>query len=317
MRIAALLLLLASCLPLAAAAQELAGPRPLVVAADPVLRLGDIFEGAGPRAAQPVGAAPAPGQRLVIEAPQLLALARAHGLAWRPLSAQERVVVERPGQAVPREEILAALRAALLVHGLDAEAELELGPLTSPMVPPGTPPQLAAEAASLDPARSRFGATLVVMAEGMPVLRQRVAGRVVATLPAVVATRRLALGEVVGPGDVRLVRLRAERVRPGTVERPGQVIGQQLRRPMGAEAPFLSADLAPPALVEKNALVTMEVEAPGLALTAQGRALEAAPRGALVPVMNLASRTVVEGQVIGPGRVRVAMGAAPLRAEAR
>ncbi|MCB4823716.1 flagellar basal body P-ring formation chaperone FlgA [Roseicella sp. GB24] len=151
----------------------------------------------------------------------------------------------------------------------------------------------------------------------MPVLRQRVAGRVVATLPAVVATRRLALGEVVGPGDVRLVRLRAERVRPGTVERPGQVIGQQLRRPMGAEAPFLSADLAPPALVEKNALVTMEVEAPGLALTAQGRALEAAPRGALVPVMNLASRTVVEGQVIGPGRVRVAMGAAPLRAEAR
>jgi flagella basal body P-ring formation protein FlgA len=316
MRIPALLLLLASCFP-AAMAQDLAGPRPLVVAADPVLRLGDIFEGAGPRAAQPVGAAPAPGQRLVIEAPQLAALARAHGLAWRPLSAQERVVVERPGQAVQREEIQAALRAALLVHGLDPEAELELGPLTPPMVPPGAPPQLAAEAASLDPARSRFGATLVVMAEGMPVLRQRVAGRVVATLPAVVATRRLALGEVVGPGDVRLVRLRAERVRPGTVERPEQVVGQRLRRPMGPDAPFLHADLAPPALVEKNALVTMEVEAPGLALTAQGRALEAAPRGALVPVMNLASRTVVEGQVIGPGRVRVAMGAAPLRAEAR
>jgi flagella basal body P-ring formation protein FlgA len=309
MRIITLLLLLA----LPAAAQELAGPRPLVLAEDPVLRLGDVFEGAGVRAAQPIGAAPAPGRRLVIEAAQLAALARAHGLPWRPLSAQERVVVERPGQAVPREEIAAALREELLGHGLDPEAELQLGPLAPAMVPPGTPPRLAVEATSLDPATGRFGGVLVVMAEGMATHRQRVAGRALPTLPVVVATRRLALGEVVGPGDARLVRLRAERVRPGTAERLDQVVGQQIRRPMGAEAPFLRADLAPPALVERNALVTMMVEAPGLALAAQGRALEAAPRGGLVPVMNLASRTVVEGQVMGPGQVRIAMGAAPLR----
>ena len=103
---------------------------------DATLRLGDIFEGAGPRAGQAIGAAPAPGRRLVIEAAQLAALARAHGLAWRPLSAQERVVVERPGQVLPREEIAAALRAELLRLGLDPEAELDLGPLSPPMVPP-------------------------------------------------------------------------------------------------------------------------------------------------------------------------------------
>jgi flagella basal body P-ring formation protein FlgA len=33
----------------------------------------------------------------------------------------------------------------------------------------------------------------------------------------------------------------------------------------------------------------------------------------MVPVMNLASRAVVEGQVIGPGRVRVALGAVPMQ----
>ena len=90
----AILLLLLLALP--AAAQDLAGPRPLVVVEDATLRLGDVFEGAGPRTAQAIGAAPAPGRRLVIEAPQLAALARAHGLPWRPLSAQERVLVERP-----------------------------------------------------------------------------------------------------------------------------------------------------------------------------------------------------------------------------
>jgi flagella basal body P-ring formation protein FlgA len=180
------------------------------------------------------------------------------------------------------------------------------------MVPPAAMVRLAAESPSLDPASGRFAATLVVMAEGMPTGRLRLAGRALPTQPAVVATRRLALGEVVGPGDARLVRLRAERVRPGMAQRLDQVVGQQLRRPMGGELPFMAADLGAPSLVERNALVTMLLEAPGLSLTVQGRALEAAPRGGLVPVMNLMSRSIVEGQVVAPGRVRVAMGAAPV-----
>jgi flagella basal body P-ring formation protein FlgA len=217
---------------------------------------------------------------------------------------------------VPREEIDAALRADLSRMGLDPDAELDLGPLLPPVVPPAALAHVSAESAALDAATGRFSATLVVLAEGMPTVRMRLAGRAVPTQPAVVATRRIALGEVVGAGDARLVRLRAERTRPGTAQRLDQVVGQQLRRPMAAEMPFVSADLSAPAMVEKNALVTLVLEAPGLALSAQGRALEAAPRGAVVPVMNLASRSVVEGEVVGPGRVRVPMGAAPLAAAA-
>ena len=198
--------------------------------------------------------------------------------------------------------------------GLDPDAELDLGPLLPPVVPPAAVAHLSAENTALDAATGRFSATLVVLAEGMPTLRMRLAGRAVPTQPAVVATRRIALGEVVGAADVRLVRLRAERMRPGTAQGLDQVVGQRLRRPMAAEMPFVSADLVAPAMVEKNALVTVVLEAPGLSLSVQGRALEAAPRGALVPVMNLASRNVVEGEVVGPGRVRVATGATPIAA---
>jgi flagellar basal body P-ring formation protein FlgA len=302
--------------PSLAFAQEMAAPRPLSVVEDAVLRLGDVFENAGERATQAIGAAPAPGRRLVLDVAQLSALARAHNLSWRPLSAHERVVVERPGRAVPREEIDAALRADLSRMGLDPDAELDLGALLPPVVPPAALAQLSTENTTLDAATGRFSATLVVLAEGMPTVRMRLAGRAVPTQFAVVATRRIGLGEVVGPADARLVRLRAERVRPGTAQRLDQVVGQQLRRPMTAEMPFASADLAAPAMVEKNALVTMVLEAPGLSLSRRGRTLEAAPRGAVVPVMNLASRSVVEGEVIGPGRVRVLMGAAPLAAHA-
>lgn len=304
-RMLALLALLAGSAQ--AAEESVVALRPLAVVDEPVLRLGDLFEGVGAaRAGVTIGAAPLPGRRLVLEAPQLAALARAQGVAWRPLSAHERAVVERPGRPVPREEIEAALRAELLRLGMEAEAELDLGPFLPPMVPPSAPLHLTVEGVSFDAANGRFAATLVVMAEGMPTLRQRLGGRAAATVPAVVATRRLAQGEVVRPEDVREVRLRAERVRPGAAQDAAQVVGQQLRRPIGGGMVFMAGDLGPPALVERNALVTIVLEAPGLLLTAQGRALEAAPRGGTVPVRNLASDRVVEAQVIGPGRVRVA-----------
>jgi flagellar basal body P-ring formation protein FlgA len=311
-----LLALLAIAAPGLAAAQEMAAPRPLSVVEDAVLRLGDVFENAGERATQAIGAAPAPGRRLVLDVAQLSALARAHNLPWRPLSAHERTVVERPGRPVPREEIDATLRADLSRMGVDPDAELDLGPLLPPVVPPAAIAHLSAENTTLDAATGRFSATLVVLADGMPTLRMRLAGRAVPTQPAVVATRRIGLGEVVGPADARLVRLRAERVRPGTAQSLDQMVGQQLRRPVTADMPFASADLAAPSLVEKNALVTLVLEAPGLSLSAQGRALEAAPRGGVVSVMNPASRSVVEGTVVGPGRVRVLIGSAPALAAA-
>jgi len=310
MRAALSLALLLSAAP--AAAQDVVFLRPHAVVEDGVLRLGEVFEGLdAERAARPIGAAPAPGRRMVLEAEQLVRLARAHGIAWRPLVARERAVVERPGRPLPRTEIEAALRAELGPLGLDPEAALELGGFLPPLVPPGAPVSLGAEGATLEPANGRFAATLVVAAEGMPLLRQRIAGRAVATVPAVVPVRRLALGEVVREGDLRVIRLRAELARGAMAQDPAQLIGKQVRRPLGAEAPVLLADVAPPTLVERNALVTLVLEAPGMQLAAQGRALEAAPKGEMVRVMNLASQAVVEGVVVAPGRVRIALAAAP------
>lgn len=302
-----LLLLLAA----PAAAQQAVAIRPVAVVEGTTIRLGDLFEGAGAKAETPIGTAPPPGRRLVVEPPQLFAIARLHGLTWRPLSAGERVVIERPGRPVGRAEVEEVLRADLLRLGLAPEAELDLGTFAPPMVPPAAIVQLALEGLSYDDAQARFGATLVVTADGAATQRVRLAGRALATVPVVLATRRMALGDVVRAADVRLGRMRAERVRPGAAERPEQVVGQQLRRPQAEGQPVLTSDLGPPAVVAKNALVVMVVEAPGLSLSAQGRALDAAPLGGLVQVLNLESHAVIEAQAIGPGRVRVAIGATP------
>ncbi len=289
-----------------------AQPRPHVQLEAEVLRLSDIFENAGPRGAATLAAAPAPGQRMVLPARNLFNLARQYGLDWRPVTGLEQVVIERPGQPVPRDEIEALLREELLSHGVPTEAEIELPGLVSPMVPAGGFFRLALEGLVVEQPRLRFGATLLVMADGMAAQRMRLVGRAVPTVPVVVATRRLALGEVLGPGDVRLTRLRAERVRPGMADAMEQVVGQELRRPMGEGQGVALLDLGPPAIVQRNAVVLLELDAPGLQLAAQGRALAPAALGETVRVMNLTSRTVVEGVAVAPGRVRVAFGAMPI-----
>lgn len=283
---------------------------------DQVLRISDIFEGSS-RGDVVVGAAPNPGQRIVIEASQLAGIARRFNVEWRPISGSERSVIERPGQALSRDAAIEVLRAELLGLGLPADAELELAAFSPPILPLNALPRLSAEGGSYENASNRFAATLIVMADGMPSIRMRVVGRAIATAPAIVATRRLATGDVVKPDDVRLMQLRAERVRPGTAQRLEDVVGKQLRRPIGTDLPFMTADLMTPHIIAKNEVVLMIVEGPGLSLTTQGRALEAAPRGGRLSVMNLSSRNVVEAEAIGPGRVRVSLGAGPLRSAAR
>jgi flagella basal body P-ring formation protein FlgA len=288
------------------AAAELAQPRPHAVVEDAVVRLSDLFDGAGPRGAAVLGPAPAPGRRQVVEAAQLHAIALSNGVAWRPVGGAERVIIERPGRPLPLAEVAERLREALR---LDDGTDVELPGFAPPVVPATGQPRIMVEQVAMEATGGRFTATLTILAEGMPTQRIALAGRVVQTVPVVVAARRLALGEVVGPGDVRVERIAASRLRPGAVQRPDQVLGQALRRPAAADQPMLLADVAAPVAVERGATVTMLYEAPGLALSAQGRAMEAGPRGATVPVMNLSSRIVVEAQVVGPGRVRVAAGA--------
>ena len=56
----------------------------------------------------------------------------------------------------------------------------------------------------------------------------------------------------------------------------------------------------------------MVLDSPGIALTAQGQAMEGGAIGERIRVLNPVSRAVVEAEVTGSDRVRVAPGAMPL-----
>lgn len=300
--------LLASALAAQAGAATL---RPITTLAAPVVRLSDLFDGLGEDSSVVLGPGPAPGGRIVVEAAQLAAIARQFGVAWRPVG-QERAVLERPGRLLPREDVAAALRAALAGVGAPEDGELELPGYAAPLVPAEAAVRAEVEQMEYDGATGRFTATVSVAGEGMLTQRQRVAGTLHEMAEVPVPVRRLAPGAVLRASDVTMARVRVAQLRGEVARLPEQIVGRALRRNVAPGQAVALADLVRPTLVAKGARVVMQLAAGGLSMTAQGQALEPGALGERIQVLNPASRAVLEVEVIGPDRVRVAAGSAPI-----
>ncbi len=298
-----------SFVPTQAAAASL---RPLATVDAEIVRVGDLFDDAGPAADTPLLRAPAPGRRYVLEAVWLAETARVHHVAWRPQHRFERVVVERLGRVVPGAEILAAVQTALEAAGAPKNAQLELGGRApDAALALDAQPTLDVQSLAFDPPSGRFSA--VVVAGGGHASAQRIAlaGRLVATRAVPVLRRPLGAGEVIRKDDLAWVQLRADAIKPEIALDPDKLVGQSPRQRLAANQPIKEADVRPPLLVARNGAVTVLLRSGNMSLSAQGKSLDDGARGETVRVLNLQSRRTIEAQVTGPDTVAVA---APSRA---
>lgn len=291
--------------------------RPMTTLASPMVRVADLFDDAGSSAARVLGNGPAPGARIVIEAAQLAAIARQFGVEWRPNGGNERAVLDRPGRMLPREDVVAALRAAFAATGAAADGEIDLPGFTTPLMPTEIRTAVAVEQLDIDGASGRFTALLSITGEGMSAIRQRASGTLIEMIEVPVAARRLVAGALLRADDLRTVRIRANLVQGEIVRSAAQIDGLAPRRQINAGQPVPVAELTRPMVVGKGAKVAMQLSAPGLQLLAQGQALEAGAMGDRIQVLNTASRAVVEAQVVGVDRVRVEPGSVPMLTDGR
>jgi len=276
----------------------------------PRVKLSDLFDDAGAEADRVLGPGPAPGGRIVVEAAQLAAIAHQFGVDWKPASNADRAVLDWPGRPLAREAVLAALREALTASGVDEQAcEIDLAGYTPPVVPFDGELHPLVSQLDYDRGSGRFSAVLSVTGEDVQPINSRITGRVDEMIALPVATSRLAAGAVLGEEDVHIAMVPARLAGRGVAHAAEEAIGQQLRHPVAAGQPLLLADLMRPAVVRRGADILMQLDSPGIALTAQGRALEAGAIGERIRVLNPVTHAVIEAQVIGPDRVRVAPGA--------
>jgi flagella basal body P-ring formation protein FlgA len=286
-------------------------PNTVVTLTAPVIRVADLFANAGPQADRVLGASPAPGQRIVVGADQLAAIAAAYQVPWQPDGTDPQVVLASPGRALPAAVLNAAIAGAVASSGGPADAAITLPDFAPPMVPPGGDPDITVTGMDFDPGTGNFTASVIVSAAGMAPLALSLSGLAEASVAALVATHSLAAGQVVSAGDVTMARL-PENQAANAIASPQAAIGMTTTSGIDAGAALAENDLTTPVLVAKGASVILSLTIPGMNLTAQGIALGAGGIGAVVPVLNAASHAVVQAVITGPDAASIAPGSTPL-----
>ncbi|MEL6316930.1 MAG: flagellar basal body P-ring formation chaperone FlgA [Pseudomonadota bacterium] len=118
----------------------------------------------------------------------------------------------------------------------------------------------------------------------------------------------LVAAQTIRPGTVleaRHLTILPAAAPPGVLEELEEAIGQEARVSLFQGRPIREGDLAPPRLVKRNDLVTINFVRGGLRLRTEGRALDDGAFGDRVRVMNIDSRLTVYGRVAGPMKVDV------------
>lgn len=115
-----------------------------------------------------------------------------------------------------------------------------------------------------------------------------------------VAARTLRAQTILGPTDL------VWRDGPSNgITDVAQVLGQETKVTIYAGRPLSLGDIGPPALVERNQIVTLIYANAVLHIETEARALGRAAVGETIRVLNLSSRTSVTGQVQADGSVHV------------
>lgn len=120
----------------------------------------------------------------------------------------------------------------------------------------------------------------------------------------VVAAGTIRSMSLIGPLDVALV----EGDTPGALSDPVDAIGMETRVNLYPGRPIRAADLQPPAVVNRNEIITLQYNQGGLLIVTEGRALDRAGIGERLRVINLSSRSTVTATVMSVGLAEVSSG---------
>jgi flagella basal body P-ring formation protein FlgA len=120
----------------------------------------------------------------------------------------------------------------------------------------------------------------------------------------VVPARDIGRGETIAESDLSYQLVAADSVMSNTATSMDALVGMQTRRVLHQGESVRNDDVRHPIVVTKGATVTMTFEAPGIELTAVGRAMSEGGVGDTVTVLNPVSYRQISAVVTAPGTVR-------------
>lgn len=289
-----------------AAAQETPVLRASITVSSDVVRVGDFVSNAGAAASIALFRAPDPGNVGSLPVEQVIAALRSQNVIAVDTGDIREVEVARASRAVAEQEIRERIARALAGrNGFGEAADIVV---TFDRDLPTL--QFDAAAGPMEIASLRYSAgtrrfdvlfTIASDSRNAPV-RLRFTGTAIDTVEIAVLARNVERGDIIRASDIVVERRpRAELQADGATQ--AQVLGMAAKRAMRSGQALRATDFAKAEIVQRDQAVTIVVRMPGIHLTMRGKAVDAGAEGDTVNVMNLQSKRVVQGTVIGPGQV--------------
>jgi flagellar basal body P-ring formation protein FlgA len=305
----------------AAAQEAVAQPKlkELVTVTAETVRIGDLVENAGASADVAVFRAPDLGQTGTVQVARIVEALKAHDVTDIDAAGLSEVVVTRLSRAITIEDIQDRIaRAVAGQHGFGEAGNLSVSfdrEVRTLHIEAAATSDLLVARLNLESRSGRFDVSLEIpgsaAARRLPL---RFTGTVSETIEAATLARNVTRGEVIREADVVIERRPKSEVGTDAIG-ADTAVGLSAKRPLRAGLILRRSDLVRADVVNRNEAVTIVFEAPGIMLTARGKALDAGAAGDLINVLNIQSKRTVQATIAGPGRV-VAISTAPRVADA-
>jgi flagella basal body P-ring formation protein FlgA len=248
-----------------------------------------------------------PGQRAVLDRPTILSRLASNGIAARNvrLTGAEAVAVRRFHTVIGTEEFLEAGQAFLRKHP-PAPMICEVIPTVRPkdLVLPGDMADLQVTPRFVrSGARGHVAVQIAVTADGNEVGTREITFRLKYRCHRVVTTAEVAEGTVLTAENVRMETVSSDQPEPAGWRPPyGLVTVRKLAEGTEVRPDMVSAAQSP-VLVRRNETVLIQLELPGLTVTAMGTALQEGRTGDYVKVRNADSSRIIICKVSPDGSV--------------
>lgn len=309
------LLLAAPCHPALAQQADRDAPtvpvlRSSVTVTSDVVRIGDLVDNAGLASQVAIYRAPDLGTTGSLRTAKVLEVLRANQVIGVDTQGLSEVSVTRASRAISVKDVETIVAKALERRGgLGDAANLAITferDLRDIQLDSSNTGDMRPVTTRYDSRNGRFDVLFEIQNDTGTPTRLRFTGIAIETVEAAVLARNAERGEIIKASDITIERRPKAEVGNDVATRTRSV-GMQLRRSVRAGQALKAGDLAKADLVTRDQNVTLIYDTPGMYLTGRGKALEGGTDGDTVSVLNLQSKRTIQGVVIGPGQISVAM----------
>jgi flagella basal body P-ring formation protein FlgA len=277
-----------------------------------LVRIGDLIDNAGVIANVPIFRAPDLGTTGTVPAIAVVEAVRAHALIGLDTGGIDKVKVTHASRIIAPKDIEDCIVQALAQQfnlGTPADVSVSIDGALHPLqVDPKAAGELQVAHISYERYSGRFQATIEVPTGPSTRAPIRVTGRASATVEVAALAHPIERGAILRDGDVILERHPRAQVRNDVIADRARAIGLAARSDLQTGQPLRKSQLMKPELVKRNDDVTLVYEVPGIKLTVRGKAKENGAAGDMISVLNEQSKRILQGTVVGPGRVVINTG---------